>query len=203
MDYPNSENNHELFYKEILNALDGFLSAKLLIPVSELNKEKISEALNARDTKGRPRVSDEARKFIKNAARKKRIRLVLDEGNIEIAALTPIERGVLAITSIAWAPVLGVLTILTAGQWQWPLQALQRGWHAIMGDELMPAPDPAPRPYPAQEEVSVKETAGGSAIPAPAVPTPAVPDLMHDEGLTDDLATGRASPNPPNTLGKK
>jgi hypothetical protein len=43
-----SENNHELFYKEILNALDGFLSAKLLIPVSELNKEKISEALQKR-----------------------------------------------------------------------------------------------------------------------------------------------------------
>jgi hypothetical protein len=43
-----SQNNHELFYKEILNALDGFLSAKLLIPISELNKEKISEALQKR-----------------------------------------------------------------------------------------------------------------------------------------------------------
>jgi hypothetical protein len=34
-----------LFYKEILNALDGFLSAKLSIPIAELNKEKISETL--------------------------------------------------------------------------------------------------------------------------------------------------------------
>jgi len=40
-----SNNNHDLFYKEILNALDGFLSAKLSIPIAELNKEKISETL--------------------------------------------------------------------------------------------------------------------------------------------------------------
>jgi hypothetical protein len=43
-----SQNNHDLFYKEILNALDGFLSAKLLIPIAELNKEKISETLQKR-----------------------------------------------------------------------------------------------------------------------------------------------------------
>ena len=43
-----SNNNHDLFYKEILNALDGFLSAKLIIPIAELNKERISETLQKR-----------------------------------------------------------------------------------------------------------------------------------------------------------
>ena len=49
-----------------------------------------------------------------------------------------------AITSIVWVPSLVILTLVTAGQWTWPLQQLRNTWRFIRPG----TPPPHPLQYP-------------------------------------------------------